>query len=159
MTQPEQFTIGVLAGRAGTSAPTIRYYESIGLLPRAARPRGAQRRYDAADVRRLTFIRRCREFGFPIEQVRTLVAMIDDPTSNCTEALEIGRQHLASVRVQLEELRALEATLAGFAERCEAMCVGGPGGACAPLAELAHGGGSGPPTTTTATEITRVTRS
>jgi hypothetical protein len=53
---------------------SFRYYEEIGLLPRPSRQNGGQRSYGDEDVRRLTFIRRCREIGFPIEQVRTLAA-------------------------------------------------------------------------------------
>jgi DNA-binding transcriptional MerR regulator len=58
--------IGALASRMGTNAPTIRYYEEIGLLPRAHRRSGGQRIYSEEDVTRLTFIRRCRGFGFSI---------------------------------------------------------------------------------------------
>jgi DNA-binding transcriptional MerR regulator len=56
--------IGALARRTGTTAPTIRYYEEIGLLHRAGRHSGGHRVYSEEDVRRLFFIRRCREFGF-----------------------------------------------------------------------------------------------
>jgi DNA-binding transcriptional MerR regulator len=66
--------IGALARQTGTNAPTIRYYEEIGLLRSAGRQAGNQRVYGDADVKRLTFIRRCREFGFSIDQVRSLVA-------------------------------------------------------------------------------------
>jgi DNA-binding transcriptional MerR regulator len=61
--------IGALAAQTGTNAPTIRYYEEIGLLQRAHRRPGGQRVYGDADIKRLTFIRRCREFGFSIDQV------------------------------------------------------------------------------------------
>jgi len=71
--------IGDLAGRTGTSAPTIRYYEQIGLLRHATRQSGNHRVYTREDVERLTFIRRCREFDFSIEQVRVLVSLLDDP--------------------------------------------------------------------------------
>ncbi|MBO0865344.1 MAG: MerR family transcriptional regulator, partial [Mycobacterium sp.] len=69
--------IGELARATGTTAPTIRYYEEIGLLPPAPRS-GGQRQYGDADVRRLTFIRRCRESGFPVEQVRVLASLTHD---------------------------------------------------------------------------------
>ena len=70
------------AGRAETStnAPTIRYYEEIGMLRPADRQSGGQRVYGDADVKRLTFIRRCREFGFSIDQVRVLVGLVQNPT-------------------------------------------------------------------------------
>jgi len=58
------YRIGEVAARSGTNAPTIRYYETIGLLPRPGRQDGNQRRYGEDDIQRLTFIRRCRAFDF-----------------------------------------------------------------------------------------------
>ena len=78
--------IGALAKRTGTNVPTIRYYEEIGLVRPADRQAGGQRVYDDADVKRLTFIRRCRDFGFPIEQVRSLVGLVQEPQSSCLHA-------------------------------------------------------------------------
>lgn len=130
--------ISVLATRTGTTTPTIRFYEEIGLLPTAARQGGGQRRYGEEDVRRLTFIRRCREFGFSVEQVRELVALIEDTARSCTDVREIAHAHLGAVRAKLAELRALERDMARFVERCDTECVGGPGPSCVPLAELAY---------------------
>jgi DNA-binding transcriptional MerR regulator len=73
--------IGALARQTGTNAPTIRYYEDIGLLPVADRASGGQRVYGTADLTRLTFIRRCREFGFSIDQVRALIVFCRAPTA------------------------------------------------------------------------------
>ncbi|MFY9954491.1 MerR family transcriptional regulator [Bradyrhizobium sp.] len=67
--------IGILAERTGTTAPTIRFYEEIGRLRPAARA-GGQCTYDHEDVRRLAFIRRCRDFGFSIEEIRALLSLI-----------------------------------------------------------------------------------
>ena len=86
--------IGDLAERTGTSAPTIRYYEQIGLLRLAARQPGGQRVYSRDDVERLTFIRRCRDFDFSIEQVRMLVSLMQDPNSSCMVARDMAAQHL-----------------------------------------------------------------
>lgn len=132
----EALKIGTLAKETGTNSPTIRYYESIGLLPAAARQEGGQRTYDAADVRRLTFIRRCRDFGFSIDQVRLLVGLSEDPSRSCLEVQEIANAHLAAIREKLTELQALERTIAGFAESCTTSCVGGPGPECVPLVNL-----------------------
>ena len=84
--------IGTLADRTGTNVPTIRYYESIGLLPQAARQEGRQRVYGERDVERLTFIRRCREFGFSVEQVRSLEALGRDRSRSCLELRELAKQ-------------------------------------------------------------------
>lgn len=130
--------IGALAEKTGTNAPTIRYYEQIGLLPPAGRREGGQRTYDEADVKRLTFIRRCREFGFPIEQVRALAALVTDPTSSCTEARDLAQQHLNAVRAKLAELKALERSIAGFVRDCDTACAGGPGPDCVILEDLSE---------------------
>ena len=67
MNTTPSISIGLLAQQAGCSVPTIRYYEEIGLLPVVPRTEGGRRVYGSATVRRLSFIRRCRDFGFSIE--------------------------------------------------------------------------------------------
>ncbi len=128
--------IGELAEKTGTSAPTIRYYEEIGLLRPASRQAGNQRVYSRDDIDRLTFIRRCREFDFPIEQVRALVGLLDNRSSSCLDARELAAAHLAGVRAKMRELRALERSLAGFVADCDATCAGGPGPDCIILGDL-----------------------
>jgi DNA-binding transcriptional MerR regulator len=130
-------TIGALARQSGTNPPTIRYYEEIGLIRRADRRDGGHRTYGAADLKRLTFIRRCRAFGFPIPQIRSLVGLIEDDSRLCVEARDLARDHLDAVRSRLAELRALEASLAQLVEDCDRTCAGGPGPACVILEDLA----------------------
>src|SRR4051812_35809716 len=113
------FTIGSLAQGTGCTSPTIRYYEGIGLLPKATRRPNGQRTYTDEDFRRLTFIRRCRDFGFSIEQVRRLVELTTSPERDCVEARDVAQLHLDEVRGKLEELRALERSLVDFVATCE----------------------------------------
>lgn len=129
--------IGELAQVTGTTAPTIRYYEEIGLLALPTRVSG-QRRYGDDDVRRLTFIRRCRDFGFPIEQVRILTSLMQDSQRPCGEARDIAEAHLAAVREKLRELHALEHSIAGFIEAADIACPGGSGADCVVLEQLAE---------------------
>jgi len=131
------FKIGILARRTGTTAPTIRYYEEIGLLPRARRRESGQRIYGNDATKRLTFIRRCREFGFSIEQVKTLVSLMQDEKRSCIEARDLATVHLASVRTRLVELKKLEKSITGLVESCEVSCLGGPGPKCVALEDLA----------------------
>ena len=128
--------IGGLASRTGANAPTIRFYEEIGLLRSAHRQAGGQRVYGDADVKQLTFIRRCREFGFSIDQVRSLVALVQDPASSCTHARDLAQEHLVAVRSKLAELKALERSIAAFVVSCDASCAGGPGPDCVILDDL-----------------------
>lgn len=130
--------IGELARSTRTNPPTIRYYEEIGLLPAPAREAGGQRRYGEEDRRRLTFIRQCREFGFPIEQVRSLVTLTEDSGRSCMEARAIAADHLSAVREKIAELRKLEDNLADFVQSCDAACAGGAGPDCVILQDMAN---------------------
>ena len=120
--------IGVLAKRTGTSVPTIRYYEQIGLLSRPARS-GGQRIYDHEDVRRLAFVRRCREFDYSIEEIRALLSLMQG-AQPCTEARNLAQGRLVALRRKLAELRALETAIASLVTECDASCAGGPASDC-----------------------------
>jgi DNA-binding transcriptional MerR regulator len=130
--------IGALASRTRTKAPTIRYYEEIGLLPRADRRSGGQRIYGEEDVRRLTFIRRCREFGFSIDRVQALVELIQDRQRSCFHARDLAKDHLTEVRSKLKELKALERSIAKFVADCDSQCAAGRGPDCTILQDLAR---------------------
>jgi len=131
------FTIGALAKATGTSTPTIRYYEEIGLLPPANRTAGGQRNYDESDVGRLTLVKQCRDFGFSIEQVRVLLDLSVSSERDCTETRDIAQAHLDEVRAKMVELRVLEARLQGFVTRCNDACAGGPGNDCVIFKDMA----------------------
>lgn len=124
--------IGVLADRTGASVPTIRYYEEIGLLRRAAR-RNGQREYDHEDVRRVAFIRRCREFDFSIEQIRALLSLLHSDGS-CTEARLAAEGHLAAIRSKIVALSTLEKTITSLISTCTTTCDGGAASGCVILA-------------------------
>lgn len=132
------YRIGELARMTGTSAPTIRYYETIGLLPPPHRRAGGQRDYGDADVRRVTFVRHCRGLGFSIAQTRTLAALVRDRERSCLEARHVAAAHLAGIRARLAELLALERGVAALLEAAETACTGGPGADCAILAGMAE---------------------
>jgi Cu(I)-responsive transcriptional regulator len=131
-------SIGFVARQTGCTVPTIRYYEEIGLLAAAARSDAGQRTYDERAVRRLTFIRRCRDFGFSIEQVRELVGLADEPQRPCIEVRDIASAHLGEVRKKLDELQALETSLSAFVVSCNTACAGGAAVDCTILEDLAQ---------------------
>ena len=130
-------SIGAVAQQAGATVPTVRYYEQIGLLPPAARTESGQRSYDVGAVRRLAFIRRCREFGFSIDQVRELVRLVDHPELPCMEVRDIAAKHLVEIQRNLAELAALETGLRDFVQNCESACAGGAAVDCTILEDLA----------------------
>jgi DNA-binding transcriptional MerR regulator len=117
-----------LAERTATTVPTIRYYEEIGLLRPAPR-RGGQRIYDHEAVRRLAFIRRCRDFDFSIEEIRSLLSLMERGAS-CTEARVLAERRLVELRCRIAELRALEASIASLVTSCAQSCDGGAAPDC-----------------------------
>ena len=118
MTTATQLTIGDLARRAGTKVETVRYYERIGLLSPPSRSTGNHRLYGKAAADRLAFIRHARELGFPLEAVRELLHLTDEPESSCVAADRIAARQLEAVRHKIARLYALEAEL----ERMVAAC-------------------------------------
>jgi DNA-binding transcriptional MerR regulator len=128
-------TIGELAERARTPATTIRYYEKIGLIPRASRTMAGQRVYRAGDLQRLALIRRCREFDLPIERVRSIAHLLDTDAP-CEGARDLARDHLSALRERIVELKAVEVTLEGFLARCD--CAGKSAHSCAAMKELSE---------------------
>jgi DNA-binding transcriptional MerR regulator len=136
VSRSSDLTIGRLAAATGCAVPTIRYYEEIGLLPRPHRRAGGHRVYALGDLDRLIFIRRCRDVGFPIDQVRKLVALVGSK-EDCVAARDLAQAHLDAVRGKLKELRALERSLKSHVESCDAQCAGGPAGDCVILTDLA----------------------
>lgn len=130
------FSIGVLAEKTSCNVPTIRYYEQIGLLPEAGRSARGHRHYGERDIERLLFIKRCRDFGFPIEQVRSLIGMLDDAGGPCIEVRDLASAQLDAVRVKLAELRQLEQSLVSFVANCDSSCAGGTNADCCIIDEL-----------------------
>lgn len=131
-------TIGQVASAAACNTASIRYYEDIGLLPKAGRRTGGHRIYGREDVARLVFIRRCRDFGFSIQEIRDLLAVSGGQA--CAAALDIAKARLEAVRVKLDEMRFLEAGLARFVARCETNCCNGPAADCTLYDDLGHAG-------------------
>jgi DNA-binding transcriptional MerR regulator len=110
--------IGVAAIRSGVKVPTIRYYEEIGLLPAPPRTRSNRRRYDADDLRRLTFIRHARQLGFEIDAVRALPTIQDNPDQSCETVDVIARARLREVERRIESLLKLKAELERMIVAC-----------------------------------------
>lgn len=111
-------TIGNLAKRTGTKVQTIRYYEQIGLMPEPGRTGGGQRRYDEADLDRLSFIRHARQLGFTLEAIRELLDLSDHPDRPCHEADVIARRQLKQVEQRLARLEALRTELKRMVHEC-----------------------------------------
>lgn len=111
-------TIGHLARTTDTKVETIRYYERIGLLPMPERTQGNYRSYTHGHLRRLSFIRRCRDLGFTIEQVRGLLDLAEQRDRSCEAVDVIAREHLGEVERKIADLTALRCELEDLIGRC-----------------------------------------
>lgn len=114
----EGFTIGDLARATDTKVETIRYYERIGLLPAPARTAGNYRSFRVKHLNRLSFIRRARDLGFSLAQVRALLGLSDQRDRSCTDVDAIAREHLAEVRRKIADLTALRRELDSIISQC-----------------------------------------
>ncbi|CAO3431411.1 MerR family transcriptional regulator [Azospirillum doebereinerae] len=114
----KNLTIGALATRTGVKIPTIRYYESIGLLPEAPRTDSNRRLYDDAMVKRLRFIRHARDLGFEVEAIRQLLTLTDDPGQSCHEADALAQAHLADIESKIARLQALQEEVREMVAQC-----------------------------------------
>ncbi|PZM16477.1 MerR family transcriptional regulator [Rhizobium tubonense] len=114
----KKITIGDAARKSGVKVPTIRYYESIGLLVPPDRSEGNQRCYEPSDLRRLSFIRHARELGFDIDAIRTLLTLQDDPHQSCASADGIAKARLIEVEQRIRSLTALKGELELMVEGC-----------------------------------------
>ncbi len=111
-------SIGELGRRTGTKVETIRYYERIGLLIAPARTEGNYLAYGEAELNRLSFIRRARDLGFSLEQVRDLLALSDRRDQSCAEVDELAGAHLAEVERKIADLEALRRELSALLSQC-----------------------------------------
>jgi DNA-binding transcriptional MerR regulator len=120
MASMTKLTIGKLAGETGVKVVTIRYYEQIGLMPVARRTDGNYRIYSSDHLRRLYFIRRCRDLGFTLDQIRDLLRLSSVKTQACAEVDRIADQHRRTIEKKLADLT----RLANELRRLSACCRG-----------------------------------
>ena len=111
--------IGELSRRTGCNIETIRYYERIGLLPLPPR-RGRYRSYGRSDVARLGFVRRARELGFTLDEIRALLDLAAGGQASCEQVRDLSAGHLENVRTRIRDLRRMERVLAASVRACDA---------------------------------------
>ena len=130
--------IGSVARETGVKVPTIRYYESVGLLGRPERTESNRRTYDNGAVRRLRFIRHARELGFEVDAIRQLLDLSDQPERSCAEVDGIARTHLDAIDEKIARLTALRGEVRRMIEegehgrvaQCRVIEILGDHGAC-----------------------------
>ena len=115
-------SIGELARRAQCSVPTIRYYESVGLLPDAMRRESGRRVYDRKDLGRLILIRRCRDIDMSLDKIRALLRM-EASGKPCQETADFFTQQRMAIKARIQALQDLDFTLSLYVDNCQSGCM------------------------------------
>lgn len=114
----QRYLIGEVARRTGCTPETIRHYERRGLLPRQERTTGGYRSYDDDAIRRLGFIRRCRDLGLDLEAIGELIDLAAHPEASCAAVDALAQRHVAELRSRIAAMQALADELEATAARC-----------------------------------------
>ena len=112
-------TIGELAKQAGTSTETIRYYEQVGLLPKAVRSESNYRVYASAHLERMIFIRHCRSLDMTLDEIRALLLFQDAPRENCHAVNEVLDKRIEHVAQRIRDLKELQRELKSLRQQCD----------------------------------------
>lgn len=110
--------IGALSRATGVHIETIRYYEKTGLMPSPPRSEGGRRQFSDEHVIRLTFVKRCRELGFTLGEIRALLGLVDGGYT-CGEVRDITLRHQKEISEKIADLRRLDRTLRDLADNCK----------------------------------------
>ena len=115
----DHYTIGELAKRAAVNIQTIRFYEREGILEPVARTEAGYRVYDAESLKRLSFIRQAKEFGFGLKEINELLSLRVRNVVHCNKVQMRARQKLKEVQDRITSLKSLERTLEGLINDCQ----------------------------------------
>lgn len=110
--------IGAISNATSVSQRMIRHYEKIGLIPPAARRDSGYRDYDERDLHSLRFIGRARDLGFPIEDIRALLALWNDRSRSSADVKQLASVRAVELRDRIAVLEQMRRTLEHLAERC-----------------------------------------
>ncbi len=135
-------SIGALSRKTGTPVATIRYYEQIGLLPKAGRGRGGQRQFEPAAEQLLAYVRARRALGYSLAEIADLIRIAGPGTVACQDARAAAEDQLAKVRARLAELQQTEATLIRQIALCDDDCGEASSARCILLPGAGPGGPS-----------------
>ncbi len=119
MMNNNHYLIGQLAKKAGCKVETVHYYEKIGLMPEPPRSNGGHRLYNLSHIKRLNYIRRSRELGFSIEQIRGLLKFIDEPDHCCGEIKSIALLQAHEIMQKINDLEKLKQALNEMITACK----------------------------------------
>ena len=110
--------VGEAGRRSGVSAKMIRHYESIGLLDRAKRTAAGYRTYESDDVHRLRFVKRARELGFSLDNIKRLLELWTNRRRSSAKVKQIALEHIAELKDQIAKAESMLHALQRLADSC-----------------------------------------
>lgn len=113
------YLIGEASTQSGVHIETIRYYEREGVVTKPDRTAAGRRLYTKDEVAKLRFVRRCRDLGFPIPIIKTLLSLSSDSGRACGEVKTLADNHLVEIEKKIESLIGLRAALQSLSESCD----------------------------------------
>ena len=117
--QMENISRGTLSKLSGVNGETIRYYEKIKLMPDPTRSSSGYRIYADSHLKRLSFIKRCRELGFTLKEIAALLLLVEGGEYTCAEVRDHTMTHLNDVDKKIRDLRKMQRTLKTMISECE----------------------------------------
>ena len=118
ITNKRGYSIGELSRYALVNIETIRYYERVAVMPEPERSSGGNRIYNEQQIKRLFFIKRCRDLGFSLDGIRAMLSMVDDDNLSCRQVHNRTVSHLDNISKKLKDLRKMQAVLKQMAATC-----------------------------------------
>jgi DNA-binding transcriptional MerR regulator len=113
------FAIGKASQQSGVNIETIRYYEREGFVPKPDRSAGGRRLYTANEIAKLRFVKRCRDLGFPMSIIQTLLSLTDAQGRSCKDVKTMAEDHLVAINAKIDNLERLRAALQSLSTSCD----------------------------------------
>lgn len=114
----EQYKVGQISKMAGMNTETLRYYEVIKLMPKPKRQESHYRYYDGLDLRRLLFIKRAKELGFTLKEIKELLDLRIESTATCGDVKHLAEHKLKDIEKRVEDLMAIKKILTKLVNQC-----------------------------------------
>jgi MerR family mercuric resistance operon transcriptional regulator len=111
-------SIGELSKQSGVNIETIRYYEKRGIMPPPGRSAGGYRLYGPEHLKRLSFVRRSRQLGFSLDEIRGLLRLVDGDAYTCAQVRDLTLGHLEEIRRKIADLKRLKRVMEEMAAQC-----------------------------------------
>ncbi len=114
----KHLTRGELAKKAGVNPETVRYYEKLGLLPEAIRTESGYRLFSEEDVKRIKFIKRAKELGFTLKEIKELLQIRFETKGECRQVKKLAEEKLSDIQKKIDDLEKIKETLQHLIEKC-----------------------------------------